>query len=73
MVSVRVNANIPQDFRCRRLCDSHLVSVHSSTVRGLMLANLRHEAILLGKIGNHTASLMPSEISALSKVQEPVT
>ena len=38
-----------------------------------MLANLRLEAILLGKIGDHTASLTPTEISALSKVYEPVT
>lgn len=36
-----------------------------------ILANLGHEAILLGKIGNHTASLTLSEISALSKVFEP--
>ena len=36
-----------------------------------MPANLRYEAIRLGKIGNHTASLTPSEISALSKVLEP--
>lgn len=25
---IRFNANILQDVRCRRLCDSHIVSVH---------------------------------------------
>ena len=38
-----------------------------------MPTNLKIEAVLLGKIGNHTASLTPSEISALSKVFKPVT
>ena len=37
-----------------------------------MLANLKLEAILLGKIGKHTASSTPIEISALSKVLKSV-
>ena len=38
-----------------------------------MLANVMLEAMSLGKMGYHTASLTPSEISALSEVHEPVS